>query len=309
VGIAPASAAGAFQVSADPAGTPAQSDGSSAASALVHRALEANELSTGDVIEFTVDGDAAGTTFTVQATGGVKVTDAVTNDDGDALPLSAGKTSLSSTKYGAKDGSSPKTFYAYTTSSTAGKVIVSSSTGASEVFYVKSEVGEAYNIKVTFPTSVPVSSTDGTSLTGARVFVAVTDVFGNALTETADFVSIGDVESTDLQIDALGATIAGSTVWTYDTKRKAWKNDKGIVSPRSGNVAMSVELTTEPDFTEAGLPAAKSIDFKTISVRSLDAQIAALQAQLANTVSKAKYNNLVKRFNRITTGKKAKLVK
>jgi hypothetical protein len=307
VGITPASASASFDVTATDANGDDQSTHGSAATALVNRALETNELAAADIVTFTVDGNIAGTSFTVQATGGVKVTDEVTNEDGDALPLSAGKSSLPSTKYGAIGGSSLKTFYAYTTSTTPGKVTVTSTTGASEVFYIASEVGQAYNIAVTFPTSVPVSSTGGTSTTGARVYLVVTDVFGNALKTAGDFAE--DVTSGDIVIDALGADIVNPTVWTYDAKRKQWKNDEGITSPRSGNVAMSVELTGDPDLTSVGLPAAKTMAFKTISVRSLEDQVAALQAQLANTVSKAKYNNLVVKYNKITRGKKAKLVK
>jgi hypothetical protein len=304
VGIAPASASNTFVVTATGTGA-GSDDGSSVASALTNRALEANELSTADVVEFTVDGDIAGTSFTVSATGGVKVTDEVTDEDGEALPLSAGKTSLPSTKYGAKDSSSVKTFYAYSTSSTPGKVTVTSSTGASKVYYVASEVGDAYNISVVWPTSVPVADTgSGSTSTGARVYVTVTDVFGNNVDTLADNTLDGDVE-----ILAIGAEVDDTSAWTYDTKRKAFKNEIGIISTRSGNVAMSVELTTEPDFTDAGLPAAKTMAFKTISVSSLTDQIASLQAQLANTVSKAKYNNLVKKYNKITRGKKASLVK
>jgi hypothetical protein len=304
VGIAPANAVGSFDVVV--ANQSGAASGDTAALALTNDALESNELGgTETVVEFSVDGDIAGTSFSVSATGGVKLVEELTDEDGEGLALSAGKTSLPSTKYGAKDASNAKTFYAYSTSTTAGKVTITSTTGASEVYYVASEAGDAYNVSVSWPTSVPVGdSGSGSTTTGARVYVTVTDVFGNNVDTLGDDTLDGDVE-----IQAIGAEVDASSAWTYDTKRKAFKNEVGIISTRSGNVAMSVELTTEPDFTDAGLPAAKTMAFKTISVSSLTDQIASLQAQLANSVSKAKYNNLVNKYNKITRGKKAKLVK
>jgi hypothetical protein len=309
VGIAPANAV-AFDVNATAAanivGT--SGDGDKATEPLLNATLEANELSLGDVVEITVDGDIAGTSFTVSSTGGVKLVTEVTDEDGEALPLSAGKTSLPSTKYGAKDSTSEKTFYAYSTSTTPGKVTVTSTTGASKVYWVASELGQAYNIAVTMPTSVPVAD-EGTSKTGARVYVVVTDVFGNAFDDLDTNDSATSGAAGTVQLDAIGATVEVATVWTYDTKRKAFKNDLGVVSSRSGNVAITVELMGEPDLTAAGFAAAKTQAFGTVSVKSLEDQVAALQAQLANTVSKAKYNNLVNKYNKITRGKKAKLVK
>ena len=304
VGIAPANAADSFLVEMTPSvGT---ADGDKATTPALNAALETDELDATDLVEFTVDGDVAGTSFTVSANGGVKVIVDLADADGDALPISAGKTSLSSTTYGKKDdlAENVKTFYAYSTSTTPGKVTVLSSTGASEVFYVASDEGTPYNVSVSFPTSVPVAES-GTADRGAKVYASVTDVYGNPVTSLADT----DWDGTSLQIDAIGASIEGATIWTYDTKRKAWKNDLGIVSSRSGNVAITVELMGDPDLTDYGFKAAKTTAFGTVSVKSLEDQVAALQAQLANTVSKAKYNNLVKKYNKITRGKKAKLVK
>jgi hypothetical protein len=306
VGIAPANAV-SFDVNMESAY--GGGSGDTAALALTNEALESNDLS-GDLVEFSVNGDIAGTSFTVSATGGVKLVEEVTDEDGEYLPLSAGKTSISSTKYGAKlpATAADKTFYAYSTSTTPGKVTITSSTGASEIYYVASELGDPYNVAVTMPTSIPVAD-EGTSKTGARVYVVVTDVFGNAFDDLgADDSATSGLDGT-VEMNAIGATVEGDTVWTYDTKRKAFKNDLGIVSSRSGNVAITVELMGEPDFTAAGFKAAKTQAFGTVSVQSLEDQVAALQAQLANSVSKAKYNNLVNKYNKITRGKKAKLVK
>jgi hypothetical protein len=306
VGIAPANAA---TTSFDVEVTGAGGNGDTAATALTHAALESNDLS-GTLVEFDINGTIAGTSFTASATGGVKLIEEVTDEDGEYLPLSAGKTSIASTKYGAKSPATAadKTFFAYTTSTTPGKVTITSSTGASEVYFVASDLGQAYNVSVTMPSSVPVAD-EGTSKTGARVYLVVTDVFGNAFDDLAANDSATSGADGTVELDAIGATIEVTTVWTYDTKRKAFKNDLGIVSSRSGNVAITVELMGDPDLTDYGFKAAKTTAFGTVSVKSLEDQVAALQAQLANTVSKAKYNNLVVKYNKITRGKKAKLVK
>jgi hypothetical protein len=299
-------------------------NGDSSAAAILNASLEANELSVGDVTTITVDGNVAGTTFSVASTGGVLLVTDVTDSDAKALPLTAGTTSLASAAYGKKDtlNSNKKTFYAYTTSTTAGKVTVTSSTGASQVIWVASEVGMAYNISATFPTTLPVSATAGTATVGAKVYLNITDVFGNPVTggttgnaTAAGFAPLA-VASGKVQITAVGATIAPNTAWTWDTTRKSWKNDLGLVAPKSGSYALSLELTGDPDLTDAGLAAAKTTAFSTTSsqsledqIKSLTAQVATLQAALAATVTKAKFNKLAKRWNRANPSNKVKLVK
>jgi hypothetical protein len=293
-------------------------NGDSSAAAILNAALEANELSVDDVTTITVDGNVAGTSFSVASTGGVLLVTDVTDSDAKALPLTAGTASLASATYGKKDtlNSNKKTFYAYTTSTTPGKVTVTSSTGATQVIWVASEVGMAYNISATFPTTLPVSATAGTATVGAKVYLNVTDVFGNPVTggatgnaTAAGFTPLA-VASGKVELKAVGATIAGGTAWTWDTTRKSWKNDLGLVSAKSGSYALSLELTGDPDLTDAGLPSAKTTAFSTTSAQSLEdqvkaltAQVTALQAQLeasrpkATSVTKKKYNTLARKWN------------
>jgi hypothetical protein len=234
-------------------------------------------------------------------------------DDNDPA-LSAGRTSYTKILEAEND---TVEVWAYNTSTTAGKLVITSGDNQN-TYWVKGLVGGAYNMTVKFPSSIPTSGTDG-----ATVTAVVSDVFGNAITGSATGNAgtgspvsglTNDVDG-DLEITLVGADfVAGGLLdnWTWDAKKKNWESD-GIIADDSGPVAIRVDLTSDgtdkPDLTDGGFAKAKSTAFTSVDALSLEDQVASLTAKLANTVSKAKYNNLVKKYNKITRGKKASLVK
>jgi hypothetical protein len=238
----------------------------------------------------------AGTTVEVTTTGGVLVVDDIANADGTAKNVGEGAASYSKQ---AITGATTVTFYAYTTSSTAGSVVINTPSQKA-TYFLKGKVGAAYNlVGVKFPTSVTsgVAEADSTDL----VTFKVTDVFGNEITTAASTATL----------EVLGGK--GSTTITYSTVRKQY--EAAIFLATASSVAMSVNLPAT-DLSANGFAKPVKYAFSSVSagdlatqVTTLKGQVASLQTALAATVTKAKYNNLVKRFNKITTGKKAKLVK
>jgi hypothetical protein len=222
--------------------------------------------------------------------------------------ISAGRTAYSKTLETEGDEVS---VFVFNTSTTAGKLVITSGDNRN-TYWVKGVVGAAYNMTVTFPTSVP------TTGTGVKLKAVVSDVFGNVITSTnagGDTVSgfTNDVNG-DLSITTVGTDVTSSTTWSYSTTKKVWESAAFLAEVAgSGAVAFRVDLISDagdkPDLTDYGFKAAKATAFSTLSAVTLEDQVAALEAKLANTVSKAKYNNLVKKYNKITRGKKAKLVK
>jgi len=222
--------------------------------------------------------------------------------------ISAGRTAYSKTLETEGDEVS---VFVFNSSTTAGKLVITSGDNRN-TYWVKGVVGAAYNMTVTFPTSVP------TTGTGVKLKAVVSDVFGNVITSTnagGDTVSgfTNDVNG-DLSITTVGTDTDSSTAWTYSTTKKVWESAAFLAEVAgSGAVAFRVDLISDdgdkPDLTDYGFKAAKATAFSTLSAVTLEDQVAALEAKLANTVSKAKYNNLVVKYNKITKGKKAKLVK
>jgi hypothetical protein len=236
----------------------------------------------------------------VKSADGVKVLAAIVDADGTTpLKNGAGSTEMSMTD---STATTDPVFYAYTTSTTAGSVAITAN-GNTTVYYVVGTAGAAYNIvKPVFPSVITAGT--GTSTT-ERVSFQVTDVFGNTLTSVVDGTNADQVD-----VAALGAT-AGAV--TYSTVRKQF--EATVYASTSTTIALSIAINAT-DLSANGWPEPVKSAFSTVSagdlaaqVKSLTATVASLQTALAATVTKAKYNNLVKRFNKITKGKKAKLVK
>ena len=242
----------------------------------------------------------AGTTVEVTTTGGVLVVDAIANTDGTAKNVGAGSASYSKQ---AVTGSTTVTFYAYTTSSTAGSVIIQTPSQKA-TYFLKATVGAAYNlVGVKFPTSVTQGQTEADST--AVVSFKVTDVFGNEITTNP---------TTAATLAVLGGS--GSTTITYSTLRKQY--EAAVFSATASSVAMSVTLTAT-DLSANGFAKPVKYAFASVSagdlatqVTTLTAQVTALQAQLAaltaSTVTKAKYNKLVRKWNRANPSNKVKRV-
>jgi hypothetical protein len=229
----------------------------------------------------------AAATLNITATAGVKVAVSTTDSAGAALDaVAGGSTTLTGTT---TDSVSTYTFYAWTTSTTAGSVTVDS--GSSKiVFYVKAKVGPAYNLAdVVYPTSLYTGQTD------AKVTFKMTDQWGNAVSTGTGPTPTG-----------FGAALASAA--TYNATTKLWSAAVGTVS--ADNVAINLAITPT-DLSANGFAKPVKSSFKLISAGDLAAQVTTLTAQVAAltaTVSAltADYNSVAKKYNKLV--KKSKRV-
>ena len=256
-----------------------------------------------DYLTVEVSPVVSGGTITATSNGSVKLLSSEAKADADApANTKTGTSSVSEKAVLLGD----VTFYVYSTSTTAGSVTIRNGDNV-KVIYVKGTAGEAHTLTAKFPTSL-------NSSTASKIDATVKDVFGNVLTGSAG-ESFGDVASTltagrSLTVAAIGAaTTVDPTAFTWNTTRKVWVGEV-IGTTGGGQASITVTLDDpDTDYETAELADPKLIAFSTANAADLATQIANLEAKLANTVSKAKYNNLVKKYNKITRGKKAKLVK
>jgi hypothetical protein len=279
--------------------TTASHTGTTSVSAVTYSAtrtwdFEPTGTTTRTVVRFDVTTSSA-TTVTVSSTGAVKVSASVNDADGVALKVTDGSQSISLTTTASN---LVATFYALNTSTVAGKVNIATA-GSLQSYNVKGLAGTPYNItEAKFPTSITSGNAEAD---GAVISFQVTDAYGNKL----DTANLADVTTS-----ALGATISAET---YSTVRKQY--EAVVFGTAAANVSMSLNLSAA-DLSSNGFAKPIKYLFASVSagsladqVTSLTATVASLRAALANTVTKAKYNNLVVKYNKITRGKKASLVK
>jgi hypothetical protein len=261
---------------------------------------------TGTVARFSVTTVGAAT-LSVTTTGGVKLTESTTDSAGDALKIGAGTATLSKAVTAAAN---KFTFFAYTNSTTAGSVIVDSGT-TKVTYFIKAKPGTAQNVTdVKFPSSV-LSDEPNTNLSKNLVTFQITDAFGNKLDSLPG--------TTTATLTVTGGLASGAAAYNNDTGKKYW--NAWVHGKTQSSVSMQLKLAltstgAAADLTAAGFPAAKDVAFSTVSagsladqVKTLTAQVATLQAALAATVTKAKFNKLAKRWNRANPSNKVKLVK
>jgi hypothetical protein len=248
----------------------------------------------GDVTEVTLSTDLNRKSVTLSSKGGVKLLDNPADDDYE-YTIASGKSSLTLTT----DASGGATFYVFTTSTTKNRLDIRVAPGTDDeeaaTVWFKGVAGEAYDIAdVKLPSSVLPEQDD------AVVTFLVKDAFGNA-------VETGTVELGVLGGGGSAANNQGATEYSSTLKRWIGTFTAGT---DAGSIAASLTLTVSAtDDQKAAFGSPVSSFFGTISAQSLTERIEALEAKLANTVSKAKYNNLVRKYNKITRGKKASLVK
>ena len=261
-----------------------------------HASPETNVVEATSSIEFTVNTtQAAASAFSVTASGGVRLLEALLDADGEKVKVGAGATSLTNLKASVTASAS---FYAYTTSTTAGKVIIKTA-DKEEVVYVASTVGTPYNVSAKFPPALnPFKASD--------IDVTVTDVFGNKHVETTAVAFSAGTLTTGVNG---AADIVAPDAYTWHTTRKVWVG-KVIGKEAAGPASVSVTLGNGSFDSEAnGLPAPKLIAFNTLSAADLAAQISALQAQVASMVTKKRFNTLARKWNAAFPGDNVKLKK
>jgi hypothetical protein len=226
----------------------------------------------------------------VTASGGVKIATAV-SVAGVALKVDAGATTLTGATTAGSATSLTYTFYAWTTSTTAGKVVIETP-GSKNTYFVKGTEGPAYNLASTsFPTSLFTGQDD------AKITYTLSDAYGNLI-----------ADGTKLTPTGFGA--ASFAAATYSTTTKLYTSVLGAID--EDNVALQLNLPAfdNTDYTAVGFPKRVSSAFKLISAGDLEDQVAALTAQVATltasvTALKADYNALANRWNKRVADKKA----
>ena len=232
-------------------------------------------------VRFDVNTAAAASAINVTSTGGVKIIAAIAS----TTKVDGGVTALNGSTVA---GALTYTFYAWSTSSTAGTVVID--TGASKMtFYVKGVTGPAYNIVTpTWPKSLPQSSTTG------KVTFGLTDAYGNPVSVAVPTVT------------ALGAT-AGAV--TYNSTSKVFESTL-TVSATATSVALQIAITAA-DLSDNGFALPVDVAFSTVASGSLSTQVTALTAQVAALTATvagltADYNSVAKKYNKLV--KKSKRV-
>jgi hypothetical protein len=170
------------------------------------------------------------------------------------------------------------TFYAFTTKTTAGSVVVTAG-GSSSTYYLKGLAGPAYNLSASVPTVAGLGSDVDFTATA-------TDVFGNA------------VENATITTTLLRGTV--KTALTWNSTDKLYKGV--ITTPSTAGTVAGLANISATDVT--GLPkAVKEVSFS-IAAADLATQVAILSAD--NAKLKADYNKLAKKYNKLV--KKSKRV-
>ena len=276
VGIAPANATGpAVSFSAGTTGT-----GTTAGAPATVSVPYTNALSTSSVVTVatvTVTNLATGDVVRVDATGSVKLVEATFANNALVDVTTLGKSSISKTRTSAAD----LVLYAYTTSTTAGTVVMNvSRTGltAASTLHLKGIAGVEY--KIANVTGIPATLALGA--TSAVTFQA-TDVFGNAVED-------------DTSIKALTPTNFGAVTW--DAAAKVYKAT--LTSPSNSPFITTIDLGASD---VSGFADATDSNVAVVNNPGVSAQIAALTAQVSALV--AEYNKLVKKWNKRVASKTA----
>jgi hypothetical protein len=240
-----------------------------------------NKVDLADTVKFVVT-VPTGTIVRATATDAKLVTalDAV----GAEVPASAGTASVEiSTGSG-----TTATFYAFTTKTTAGSVVVTAG-GSSSTYYLKGLAGPAYNLSVSVPTVAGLGS-------DVDFTAKATDVFGNT------------VENAAITTTLLRGTV--KTALTWNSTDKLYKGV--ITTPATAGAVAGLANISATDVTGFA-KAVKEASFS-IAAADLATQVATLSALLATAQADAakankKFNKLAKRWNRANPTKKVKLIK
>jgi hypothetical protein len=234
-----------------------------------------NKVDLADTVKFVVT-VATGTVVRASATDAKLVT---ALDAADA-PVSA-SAGTSSVEIATGSGATA-TFYAFTTKTTAGSVVISVG-GSSTTYYLKGVAGPAYNLSVSVPTVAGLGSDVDFTATA-------TDVFGNA------------VENATITTTLLRGTVKTALAWNSTDKLY-----KGVITtPAAAGAVAGIANISATDVT--GLAkAVKEVSFS-IAAADLLTQVATLNAE--NVKLKSDFNKLAAKYNKLVKkSKRVKLIK
>jgi hypothetical protein len=254
----------------------------------VNTAADAVPAGSSTALRLAVRTPGATDAITVTATGGVEVLSS-TQWTATTAPTTA--TGTQSLTVNAANGLAD--IYAYTTSTTAGTVVLSAA-GSSQTIHIQglSPLTNMYKLAFTGPSSAAISGT--IAITGT-----VRDMFDNILRPAA----------ANLEVKTLGGTLPGTAVTPLTDYAVAAAT--GVISftvPSSTTasaIAVSVApATANPAATAVtAFPGRAASSFFTVNAVNLAAQVTALEAQVA--ALRADYNALAERWNKRVASKKA----
>ena len=258
------------------AGSAPATAGTASATAIALPVPSDNDVSSADALRIALSGVTAGSNVVVTATN-AKIVTAVTSGSTTVKVDSGVSTATISTGTG-----TTADVYVYTTTTETGTVAVTANNNTT-TYYVKGTAGSAYNLRVVAPVVANLGA-------AVEIVATVTDVFGNAVTDAS-------ISSTVIR-GSIGA-------FSYDATDKRY--EATLTAPATAGTTVIANTITASAVTGLAKPATEVIS--NISVADLAGQVAVLQAKVSTMVTAKKYNSLVKKYNKITKGKKAKLVK
>jgi len=244
----------------------------------------ANSVPAGSSTALRLDVVTPGATdaITVTATGGVEI---LTETQWDSTTAPKTATGTQSATVAAAAGEAE--VYVYTTSTTAGTVVVSAA-GSSRTIYVQglSPISNAYKLAFTAPATGAISG--DVTVTGT-----VRDMFDNLLTPT----------EASLGIDILGGGLSSAVVSDFEVAAATKVATFDVDLPDTASqVAISLAATPAADKVTA-FPGRVVSAFVLVNAVDLATQVAALTAQVAALT--ADYNKLATRWNNRLDLKKA----
>jgi len=253
------------------------------------------------LLVYVVTTPVEGAAVTVAATGGAKLITTAQNTAGN-LTTASGTASLS----GTSNTSGQYTFYAYTTSTTASTITVTSGSN-SKVWYVKGVSAKANGYKLNFTTTSTATAPGGSiTFTGT-----ITDMFGNVMKDVAD---------TDLVLDGIGGNLAAAIdksadydqnattgVITFETDNRDTTGASAF-SLKLGAGVKATKVTAFGSLVDTQFFTATGVDLAA-QVTALTAQVAALQAIVDRKVTKKRYNTLARKWNAANPGSRVALKK
>ena len=265
---------------------------------------------TASVIRLDVQAATTSAAVRVVATGGIKVL-SETQWSATTKRTATGTSSLDTTS---RSDTGRVNVYVYTTSTATGSVTITQG-GNSRVLWIKGNnlPGYKYNVNFTAPATADVSS--HVLFTGT-----VTDVFGNLVTGITGVSATGT--GTTIALTAFGVGSAGivpgsaaANAFTESTTTPGTYTFGLPTSATAGLAAYGVSTSDTAPVKPTNLPAPNWTQLVTVNTASAATQIAALnttikglQDQLAaltaSTVTKAKYNKLVRKWNRANPNNK-----
>ena len=223
--------------------------------------------------------------ITITATGGVEVITQAQFDAGTATTA----TGVQALSVAAAAGDA--TVYAYTTSTTAGTLVISAA-GSSRTIHIQglSPASNMYKLAFTGPASAAISGTIAVTGTARDMFDNILRPVSGALAVTAigGSLTAGSATVSDYLVNATTGVIT-FTIASSTTASGIAVN----VSPATGFAANAV----------TAFPGRVVSSFFTVNAVNLAAQVTALEAQVATL--KADYNALAERWNKRVASKKA----